>query len=117
MFVRLLSITSLAILAIATPRPHARGDSSQCDTGSIQCCQKTETVSFIPRRPYNSLASLLGLLPIVGNIPGDIGLGCSPISVVGLGQGSSCTQEPVCCSNQQYNGLINVGCSPINLNP
>ncbi|OJA10622.1 hypothetical protein AZE42_05701 [Rhizopogon vesiculosus] len=112
MFVRLLSITSLAILAIATPRPLARGDSSQCNTGSIQCCQKTETVD-----EYNSLAPLLGLLPIIGNIPGDIGLGCSPISVVGLGQGSSCTQEPVCCSNQQYNGLINVGCSPINLNP
>ncbi|KAJ8587358.1 hydrophobin [Rhizopogon salebrosus TDB-379] len=111
MFVRLLSITSFAILAIATSRPHARSF-NQCNTGNLQCCGRTETVD-----QYNDIAGLLGLVPIVGSVIGDVGIACTPISVIGLGQGASCTQEPVCCSNEQYNGVINVGCSPINLNP
>ncbi|KIK73369.1 hypothetical protein PAXRUDRAFT_178625, partial [Paxillus rubicundulus Ve08.2h10] len=61
-----------------------------------------------------SLSSLLGIaLP---SISGLIGLSCSPITGLGIGTGAVCMQQPVCCSNNDYNGLVNLGCSPINLN-
>ncbi|KAG1831030.1 fungal hydrophobin-domain-containing protein [Suillus variegatus] len=106
MFVRLLSITSLFLLAIANPLVH-RGD-SQCDTGNIQCCQQTQTVD-----EYNKNATAHGKIPI--DILGRVGLGCSPITIVGTGAGATCSQEPLCCSDNQYYGLINIGCTPINI--
>ncbi|KAG1750387.1 hydrophobin [Suillus paluster] len=109
MFVRILSIASIAVLAIATPLA-LRDSSSQCDTGNIQCCQSTQSVDA-----YNNNATVHGLIPIVANIIGDLGFGCSPITVVGTAQGATCLQQPVCCSNEKYNGLINIGCSPINV--
>jgi len=69
----------------------------------------------------------------VMGLPGLMGTGCTPITVIGTGSGSDCTQQPVCCSDNYFvriqpsfsiseflklllqNGLINVGCSPINL--
>jgi len=114
MFARLLSITSLAILAIATPHSYERRGSSQCDTDNLQCCQQTESVSFIPLNApqtantrcqvdeFNSgMGGLLGL-QIPANILGSVGLGCTPISVVGLGSGATCTQQPVCCSGDSF---------------
>ncbi|KAF9224193.1 hypothetical protein BS17DRAFT_817089 [Gyrodon lividus] len=60
---------------------------------------------------------LLGLLgAVLPNVQGLVGLGCTPITVVGTGSGAVCTQQPVCCTGNTYSGLINVGCSPINLN-
>ncbi|KAG2060068.1 hydrophobin [Suillus hirtellus] len=108
MFVRLLSITSLFLLAIANPLVH-RG-ASQCDTGNIQCCQGTQTVD-----EYNKNATAHGRVPIDIDILGRVGLGCSPITIVGAGAGATCSQEPLCCSDNQYYGLINIGCTPINI--
>ncbi|KAG2353918.1 hydrophobin-3 precursor [Suillus spraguei] len=107
MFIRILSITSLAVLAIATPLALRDG---QCNTGNIQCCQSTQPVN-----EYNKNATMFGGIPIIVDILGDVGLGCSPISVIGTGDGANCLQQPVCCSNNSYNGLINIGCTPINI--
>ncbi|KAG2342765.1 hydrophobin-3 precursor [Suillus weaverae] len=109
MFVRILSITSLAVLAIATPLA-LRDSSGQCNTGTIQCCQSTQPVD-----EYNKNATMSGEIPIFVDILGDVGLGCSPISVIGTGDGANCLQQPVCCSNETYNGLVNIGCTPINI--
>ncbi|KAH7920320.1 fungal hydrophobin [Leucogyrophana mollusca] len=113
MFARLSTavvVSSFALLAVATPTNVAR-QSSQCNTGSISCCNSVQSSSS------NVVTSLLGLLGIVlGDLTGQVGIGCTPITVVGTGSGATCTQEPVCCTNNYYNGLINVGCSPINLN-
>ncbi|KAG1773408.1 hydrophobin [Suillus occidentalis] len=110
MLARLLSITSLCLLTIANP--FARRDtSSQCDTGNIQCCNATQTVD-----DYNKNVTKNGVIPIDIDILGHVGLDCSPISVVGTGAGATCSQEPLCCSNNQYYGLVNVGCTPININ-
>ncbi|KAG1811873.1 hydrophobin-3 precursor [Suillus subaureus] len=110
MFVRLLSIASLCFLAIANPLVR-RQASSQCDTGNIQCCKETQTVD-----EYNKNATAHGTIPIDMSILGHVGLSCTPISVVGTGAGATCSQEPLCCSNNQYSGLINIGCTPININ-
>lgn len=36
-----------------------------------------------------------------------LGLGCSPISVVGVGSGSACDASPVCCQN---NAVVSTQC-------
>ncbi|KAG2032424.1 hypothetical protein BDR03DRAFT_970119 [Suillus americanus] len=58
---------------------------------------------------------MYGEIPIFADVLGEVGLGCTPISVIGTGDGASCLQQPVCCSNESYNGLVNIGCTPINL--
>ena len=49
MFAKLIALSTLAILAAATPAPfQAPAGSSgtgSCSTGSIQCCQSLESVS------------------------------------------------------------------------
>ncbi|KAH7883462.1 hydrophobin 2 [Phlebopus sp. FC_14] len=114
MFPRLATILvpafALAAVAAAAPSPIEARD-GECNTGSLQCCTST----FSASDPTSS--ALLGLLGIVlGPIDGLLGLGCTPITVIGTGSGATCTQQPVCCTGNTYNGLINIGCSPINLN-
>ncbi|KAG2140577.1 hydrophobin, partial [Suillus clintonianus] len=109
MFVRILSITSLALLAIATPL--SLRDSSQCDTGNIQCCDRTQPVD-----QYNNNATMFGGIPIAADVLGDVGIDCTPITIIGLfASGANCFQQPVCCSNETYDGVINIGCTPINI--
>ncbi|KIJ28121.1 hypothetical protein M422DRAFT_270614 [Sphaerobolus stellatus SS14] len=97
-----------AVLAAAAPSPN--GGVSQCNTGSISCCNTVQSASS------SAVTTLLGLLGIVlGDITGQVGLGCTPISVIGVGQGANCAQQPVCCTGNEFNGLINVGCTPISL--
>ncbi|EIW85902.1 fungal hydrophobin, partial [Coniophora puteana RWD-64-598 SS2] len=83
---------------------------SQCDTGSLQCCNSVQKASD------PSTNALLGLLGIVlDNLDVLVGITCSPIQVLSS-DGGSCTAEPVCCENNNFNGLISLGCSPVNLN-
>ncbi|KIJ45439.1 hypothetical protein M422DRAFT_251214 [Sphaerobolus stellatus SS14] len=85
-------------------------DIRQCDPGSAMCCNTTGATTS------SSISSLLGLLGIVvGDITGLVGLGCTPISVIGVSSGADCAQQPVCCTDNQFNGLINLGCTPIAL--
>ncbi|KAF5344529.1 hypothetical protein D9758_016471 [Tetrapyrgos nigripes] len=104
---KFLTVAALATLAAATPLEVRQG---QCNTGSLQCCNSVQSASSSP------VASLLGLLGIVvGDITALVGLNCSPISVIGVA-GNSCTAQPVCCQNNQFNGLVAIGCTPININ-
>ncbi|KIP08222.1 hydrophobin [Phlebiopsis gigantea 11061_1 CR5-6] len=106
------SILALPLLAVATPLEVRQNGS--CDTGSLQCCQST--VSTTSTNGQDLLGTLEGLLGVVlGDVTGLLGLGCSPISVVGVGSGNACTASPVCCSNNAVGGLINIGCIPITL--
>ncbi|KAH7905554.1 fungal hydrophobin-domain-containing protein [Hygrophoropsis aurantiaca] len=99
-----------ALLAVATPTNVAR-QSGECNTGSISCCNSVQAADS------SAVTTILGLLGIVlGDVTGLVGLSCSPITAVGLGSGGTCNQEPVCCTDDEYNGLINLGCSPININ-
>ncbi|KIJ25107.1 hypothetical protein M422DRAFT_273964 [Sphaerobolus stellatus SS14] len=99
---------SAAILAAATPMPNE--PISQCNTGDAQCCNSVTSASD------PSTAALLGLLGIVlQSVDILIGTGCTPITVIGVGSGANCAQQPVCCTDNNFNGLVNVGCSPISL--
>ncbi|KAJ2914451.1 hypothetical protein MD484_g5979, partial [Candolleomyces efflorescens] len=100
------TLAVLATVASAIPNPPAQS----CSTGPIQCCNSVQ------RAGAPSVATLLGLLGIVvqnANVP--IGLTCTPITVIGAG-GNSCTAQTVCCQNNSFNGVVAIGCTPINVN-
>ncbi|PPQ89202.1 hypothetical protein CVT25_001271 [Psilocybe cyanescens] len=103
-------VLALPLLAAASAVPRTDCPSNQCNTGTIQCCNSL-LQSNTPST--NLILTLLGIA--VGPVTGVLGLGCSPIGVLGIG-GNSCTAQSVCCTGNQFNGLVNVGCSPININ-
>nr|AHZ18301.1 hydrophobin 5 [Tricholoma vaccinum] len=104
-----LFVATVVAFVAATPIPDA-ASSPQCNTGPIQCCQsvyQSQTTS------HSILANLVGL--DVQSLTASIGTQCSPLTVGGLAAGAKCSQQPVCCSGNNFSGLIVVGCSPINL--
>ncbi|KAJ3573936.1 hypothetical protein NP233_g2113 [Leucocoprinus birnbaumii] len=98
---------ALPAIALATAVPRQSGS---CNTGPVQCCSQVQDSSTLSE---SLLSGLLGLG--LGPITGLIGLSCTPLSILGVG-GNSCSQQPVCCTNNSFGGLISVGCNPINLN-
>ncbi|KAG6861146.1 hypothetical protein C0995_003414 [Termitomyces sp. Mi166 len=76
-----------------------------CSSGSTLCCN---SLSDSSNPLVKTLAGLLGavLLPTVG-----VGLTCSSLRA-----GATCSQQTVCCQNNNFNGLIAIGCSPITIN-
>lgn len=93
------ALVALPLLAAATPSPaFRRGGSpttitvtatptattiSECNAGAAQCCNSVQSASS------GGLASILaGLLGIVlSGVDANVGLDCSPISVIGVGGG------------------------------
>jgi len=83
---------------------------SECNVSDQQCCNSVQSASS------PSVTTLLGLLGVVlSGVTGQVGVTCSPITGVGI-SGSSCTAQPVCCSNNSFNGVVALGCTPININ-
>ncbi|ESK83732.1 hydrophobin [Moniliophthora roreri MCA 2997] len=81
-----------------------------CTTGPIQCCDSVQSASS------NPVAVILGLLGIVlQDLNIDVGLTCSPITIIGGGS-NSCSANPVCCENNSFNGIVALGCVPVNIN-
>ncbi|KAL5523252.1 SC3_2 [Sanghuangporus sanghuang] len=126
-FTKYASVLALPLLAVATPwvTPTTKATStttvtvtatatatepaSQCNTGPIQCCDSVQSADSF------TISTLLGLLGIVlEDLDVLVGLTCDPISVVGVGS-SGCDAHPVCCENNDFNGLISIGCVPVNI--
>lgn len=120
------ALLALTVLAAATPwnvptttaktvtitvtatAPGPTSTAGVCDSGAVQCCNQV-TDSDDP-----VVGVLLGLLGIVlDGITGLIGLGCSPLTIVGVGSGSACSSNVVCCENNNVGGLLSIGCIPI----
>ncbi|CDO70107.1 hypothetical protein BN946_scf184806.g34 [Trametes cinnabarina] len=97
--VAVAAILALPLLAVA----------QNCNTGAIQCCNSIESSDSAVG---SALLSLLGV--VVEDVGVALGLGCSPISVIGVGQ-SSCAANPVCCQNNNVGGLVSIGCVPVEL--
>ncbi|KAI0777031.1 fungal hydrophobin-domain-containing protein [Irpex lacteus] len=96
------TVLALPLLAVATPVAlETRQSAGNCNTGPIQCCQQTISVSS---SQANLLAGLLGI--VLGTVEGLVGLGCSPISVIGVGSGSACNASPVCCENNDVVSVL-----------
>ncbi|KIY49470.1 fungal hydrophobin [Fistulina hepatica ATCC 64428] len=103
-----LATVVLATLAVATPTPRGGGGQS-CSSGPVQCCNSVQDASS------PAASSLLGLLGVIVGADVPIGLTCNPITVIGAG-GTSCNAQTVCCDNNNFNGVVAIGCTPINLN-
>ncbi|KAF8808389.1 fungal hydrophobin [Phlegmacium glaucopus] len=81
---------------------------SACNTGELQCCNSAQ----LPTAP--AVTTILGPLGIsASSISGLVGLTCSPISVIG--GSASCSAQPVCCTDNSFNGVVALGCNPVNL--
>ncbi|KAF9220770.1 hydrophobin, partial [Gyrodon lividus] len=78
----------------------------QCNTGPIQCCNSVQTT-----QEASSLLAQYNLVDVAAGIVGLVGVTCSPITAIGLGSGCAATQQPVCCTNNNFNGVVNLGCS------
>ncbi|KAI5121527.1 hypothetical protein M0805_002587 [Coniferiporia weirii] len=117
-FIRVLFfLCALFAVATASPKPSKTTSSSaptptpsQCNTGPIQCCQSVEPATS---SVVTTLLALLGI--VLEDLDVNVGLTCSPLSIIGIG-GDTCDASPVCCENNTFNGIIAIGCSPININ-
>ncbi|KDQ62761.1 hypothetical protein JAAARDRAFT_122109 [Jaapia argillacea MUCL 33604] len=109
-FATLFAYIFLAAAYPTQSSPRTSEPASQCTTGPIQCCQSVSTAGAEPA------AALLGLLDVVvQDLNVLVGVTCSPITVVGVGDGSSCIAHPVCCTDNSYGGLVSIGCVPVEL--
>ncbi|GLB42043.1 putative hydrophobins [Lyophyllum shimeji] len=109
MFARIYTSSLLLFVAVcASAAVLPRGGVNQCNTGTIQCCNSVQNADD---PMVGGLAGLLG----IGAITGQVGVTCNPISIKGMG-GNSCSAQPVCCTGNSFNGVVVVGCSPININ-
>ncbi|KAL0954487.1 hypothetical protein HGRIS_003455 [Hohenbuehelia grisea] len=109
MYSKLFALSALATLAAATPTKRTGAPASQCNTGPVQCCNSSGKASDA------SIAKTLGLLGVVvQDVAALVGVGCSPISVIGVG-GDSCSASPLCCENNSFHGLVALGCVPVDL--
>jgi hypothetical protein len=84
MFSKLIifALSTLALFATAIPTPG--GSEGSCSTGPVQCCNSVQdSQSEATSHLLNSLG--LGLQGIVGQV----GLGCTPVSVIDVASGGS----------------------------
>ncbi|KAF8907040.1 type 1 hydrophobin [Gymnopilus junonius] len=105
--VALFVAASMAVFVAAAPS----GINNSCNTGAVQCCN-----SLVDSKSAeaNVLFSLLGVA--LDTVSGTVGVNCAPITIIGTGSGADCSAQPVCCDNNSFNGLVAVGCTPINVN-
>jgi len=104
-----LSVLAMPLLAAATPVELVARQT--CSTGTAQCCESVESATS-----GGLVSLLLGLLGVVvGDITGQVGLTCSPVTVIGVGSSGSCSSTVVCCEDNALGGLISIGCLPISL--
>ncbi|KAL4076449.1 fungal hydrophobin-domain-containing protein [Scleroderma yunnanense] len=116
MFIRasalLLPVLALSSVAAAAPEAIVARGGDSCSNGTLQCCQTTTSATQTNANLLAGLLGIVGTIPIVGPL---FGVFCSPITGVGVGSGANCAQQTVCCQNSDFNGLINVGCTNVNL--
>ena len=93
-----LSTLLLATFAAAAPGGNT---GTTCSTGPVQCCNTVEKASD------PAVATLLGSLGVVlQDTTVALGLKCSPITAVGVGAGSACSANAVCCENNSFVSII-----------
>ena len=86
MFTNLFALSTLVILAVATPAPTTNGGTagSSCSTGPLQCCQSVQAANSVAA---STLLATLGV--VVQDVTTPIGITCSPITAIGVGGGDA----------------------------
>ncbi|KAJ7573097.1 hydrophobin 2 [Mycena floridula] len=113
-----LSAIALALVTLAVATPTSR------NTADIECCSSLEEASS----PIGvAILKLFGIDP--SSVTGLIGVSCSPITVVGAGNGACSGTTALCQDNSHsiqnsaaiffcqaddlFAGLISLGCVPV----
>ncbi|KAF9037128.1 fungal hydrophobin-domain-containing protein [Panaeolus papilionaceus] len=106
----LFSLAAATTTVTVTYAPHPLPvPYSQCPTGWAQCCSSVE----LPSGPQASL--LLGLLDLaVTPYWALVGITCTPVTIIGISP-SSCTAQILCCEHNDYNGILAIGCAPMDI--
>ncbi|KLO12312.1 hypothetical protein SCHPADRAFT_829696 [Schizopora paradoxa] len=76
---------------------------SSCSVGRLYCCN---SVISSTSTPGSTILALLGVIPD-GNL---MGLTCSPVTVIGIGD-SSCSSQIVCCTGDNIGMCLRAVCS------
>ncbi|RDW56674.1 hypothetical protein BP6252_14060 [Coleophoma cylindrospora] len=103
-----LLLTSTFVTAAPSPQLSLTSR-SQCSSGIAVCCS---SIVAATDQAVGAITAILGVLLPSTDI--NVGLSCSPITVVGTGS-SDCAGQPACCGNDNFNGLMSIGCIPIQL--
>ncbi|KAI6042004.1 hydrophobin [Pisolithus marmoratus] len=106
MFSRIFAVAALAALAVA-----GSTGGQQCNTGTLQCCDQVQQGSTAQQ-----LLNSFGIVDAILNVGALVGVNCSPISALAAGTGAQCNTQPVCCTNDNMIGLVNMGCMATNVN-
>ncbi|EIW52224.1 hydrophobin-domain-containing protein [Trametes versicolor FP-101664 SS1] len=99
----------------ATPSPPATpsapaGGAGTCSTGALQCCESVLSANS------TAISPILGILGVVlQDLDLPIGLSCSGVTGVGVGSSDACSTNAVCCQNNDFGGVIAIGCLPVSL--
>ena len=81
-FTQLFTVTALVTLAVATPTPGGGGDGHGTPGPNDSCCKQVTSASDPAAA---GIIALLGI--IVQGVNVLVGLNCSPITVIGNGNG------------------------------
>ncbi|KIJ48481.1 hypothetical protein M422DRAFT_247831 [Sphaerobolus stellatus SS14] len=119
----LVTFASSAILAAALPNEFTTlsqcsdtGPDKCCNTGPVQCCESVQSSSSLDAAV---LLDFYGVVLQDDNVP--IGLNCKPFHEPGILPGSGafpgvvCDTFPLCCENDDFNGVIAIDCTPLSL--
>ncbi|TFK22677.1 fungal hydrophobin [Coprinopsis marcescibilis] len=105
---------ALAFAGAALAAPHGDEHSttySQCNGGQVQCCNSVQESNALDA----PLKGVLGVLNVdITQLTGQVGVTCTGVNVIGLGGSTSCSNQQVCCNNNNFNGVVALGCTPIN---
>ncbi|EAU81871.2 hypothetical protein CC1G_06082 [Coprinopsis cinerea okayama7 len=110
-FTSALFAFALFAAAVAVPTPQDV-EYVQCNGGQVQCCNDVKETNQLDA-PYNQLLSVFDV--DVKQLTGKVGLTCNTVNVLGIGS-NSCDAQTVCCTDNSFDGIIALGCTPININ-
>ncbi|RXW11793.1 hypothetical protein EST38_g14061 [Candolleomyces aberdarensis] len=109
-----LSVAATASFFLtAAAAPPGGNPVAQCTRGVRVCCEDVKVPNAVDVRT-NAMLALLGIK--VKGLQGLVGSTCRALDLPVLGVNTSCPPEQqLCCKNNLLNGLVSIGCTPINV--
>ncbi|KAL0575788.1 hypothetical protein V5O48_006186 [Marasmius crinis-equi] len=101
----------LAIVTFLTSALFVAAQGDVCSSGTVQCCNSVQAANSPDVQ--KAIAGLVGA--VVGDVTAQVGLSCTPVSVLGKG-GNKCTSQTACCVGNEFEGgRVVMGCNNISL--
>ncbi|KAJ8086298.1 hypothetical protein PM082_005121 [Marasmius tenuissimus] len=106
-FIKLFALSAMTTLAVATAvvkRTDGGSGGGEGNCPKVQCCKSTA------KADDPTVTPILGALGIaVNDVNVLVGMNCSPVSVIGGGNGA-CSDRTVYCEDNSHGNLIAIGC-------